>query len=478
MHGLASIERSEYLCAGKPSLNTTFMRKLLNYLLLITASVVFMSGSCSGGDDPEPEPTPVGPDTPQPGDKTKLTVNPTALSFDGNGGTEVITIASPTAGWTAQSDQQWCSTTRKSTTQLEVYVGYSYETQPRTATITVTAGDQTATVTITQEGNKASLTVSQTELLFSVGGGKDSIVYVHCSPTYEGVKYEVSEGADWLHVSPDDGTFSSYMYVSADYNHSFSPRKATITVTLPEAEPQVIQVTQAAGFIAVEDPDQKVSFPYFSSAYMDYYSYFSVITTAEDPENIRIRIGDESWLYLEKEDSHGFGEDEWVHRSYWDEQDKVRYDVAFHSFYVGFKENSSFRQRNNTIEFLYHDSVLITIPAVQLPSPRLSVVAPHGTALPTSGGSLDVRVYANYEWTVTEPKVSGNATGEVWFTMKRVSDSMLRFTCRPNTTGKQRPKCYVTVKSYGAEENIYITEQDGTAGEGYGYGDGTQWDGQ
>ena len=176
--------------------------------------------------------------------------------------------------------------------------------------------------------------------------------------------------------------------------------------------------------------------------------------------------------------THGFGEDEWVHRSYWDEQDNVQYNVAFHSFYVGFKENSSFRQRNNTIEFLYHDSVLITIPAVQRPSPRLSVVAPHGTALPTSGGSLDVRVYANYEWTVTEPKVSGNATGEVWFTMERVSDSVLRFTCQPNTTGKQRPKCYVTVKSYGHEENIYITEQDGTAGEGYGYGDGTQWDGQ
>ena len=474
MHGLASIERSEYLCAGKPSLNTTFMRKLLNYLLLITASVVFMSGSCSGGDDPEPEPgpTPVEP-------KQEVKLSPTALTFAAeNAPEQTVTVTTASGIWTAKSDQEWCFATRRDNTTLIVGVNYNYGTTARTATVTVTSGDKTATLSVTQAGSVPTLTVSRNAMRFNAGGGQDSIVYVHCSPTYEGVKYEVSEGADWLHVSPDDGTFSSYMYVSADYNHSFSPRKATITVTLPEAEPQVIQVTQAAGFIAVENPDQEVSFPYFSSAYMDYYSYFSVITTAEDPENIRIRIGDESWLYLEKEDSHGFGEDEWVHRSHWDEQDKVRYDVAFHSFYVGFKENSSFRQRNNTIEFLYHDSVLITIPAVQLPSPRLSVVAPHGTALPTSGGSLDVRVYANYEWTVTEPKVSGNATGEVWFTMQRVSDSMLRFTCQPNTTGKQRPRCYVTVKAYGGEENIYITEQDGTAGEGYGYGDGTQWDGQ
>ena len=174
------------------------MRKLLNYFLLITASVVLMSGGCSGDDEPEADPV-----NPDPGQQTTLTLSPTALSFEAGGGEEqMVSVTSPTAGWTAKSDQDWCYATRKSTTQLAIGVSYSYVTTERTATVTVTAGEQTATIRVIQAGSKASLTLSRSSMHFAVDGGQDSLIQIHCTPTYTDLKYEVKGGGDWLSVSP------------------------------------------------------------------------------------------------------------------------------------------------------------------------------------------------------------------------------------------------------------------------------------
>lgn len=446
------------------------MRKLLTYMLIIAASVTLMSGGCSGDDEPEPNPgpTPVNPD---PGNPTSLSVSPTVLNFDEHGVSQTVTISSPTAGWTAKSDQDWCYTTRKSTTELEVSVSYNYTTSERNATITVTAGEQTATIHVTQPGSQAELTVNRNSMHFAVDGGQDSIVYIHCSPTYENLQYEVKGGDGWLTVTPESGQASSYIYLSATYNHAFSPRSATVTITLPETEPQVISVTQPAGFVRIETKPEVYTFPYFYD--QSFVNTFRVTTTAEDPENITIRFSDDTWLHI-KYDSYHRWDDSMVSYQMWDEQSQRNIPVSFREFWIYADENAKYQERYASADFYYGDSIIGHAEFMQRPTPRLSVVASHGTALPTSGGSVDVRVYSNYEWKYSEPTY--HEEGEPWLSVERINDSVLRISCQPNTTGKHRPNGLIVVESYGYSQNIVIKEMDGTAGEGYGYGDGTEWD--
>lgn len=445
------------------------MRKLLNYLLLITASIILMSGGCSGDDEPVPSPGP-SPENPST-DNERLAVSPTTLSFAAEAAEEqTVNVTSPTAAWTAKSDQEWCYTRRMSNTQLVIGVNNTYVTTERSATVTVTAGEQTATVRVTQAGSTARLSVSSNRLQFGFGGGQDSIIYIHCSPTYTDLKYEVKDGGDWLSISPASGEASDYIYVSAAYNHAFSPRAATITITLPETEPQVIDVTQRAGFIIAQGGDDVVTFPYF---YYDNYQTFSVITTAEDPENISMRFSDDTWLHFKSDNGHRW-DDDMVRYNWYDEQSQQHVPVSFHDFSVFADENGKYQERNASADIYYRDSLIKRVDFLQWPYPRLSVIAQHGTALPTSGGSLDVRVYANYEWKYTEPKYTEE--GDPWVSVERIGDSVLRFSCQPNKTDKHRPNCYVNIESYGYSQYVTITEKDGTAGEGYGYGDGTTWD--
>lgn len=445
------------------------MRKLLNYLLLITVSIVLMSGGCSGDDEPESDPG-SSLENPSTGNK-KLTLSPTALSFAAEAAEEqAVTVTSPTAAWTAKSDQEWCYATRKSTTQLTIGVNNTYVTTERNAIVTVTAGEQTATIRVTQAGTTARLSVSSNRLQYGTGGGQDSLIQIYCSPTYTNLKYEVKGGGDWLSVSPASGEASGYIYVSAAYNHTFNTRSATITITLPEAEPQVIDVTQRAGFVLVEGDNKLITFPYFR---YDNYQTFSVVTTAEDPENISMRFSDDTWLHFKSDYWHRW-DDNMVSYNWYDEQSQKSFPVSFREFKVFADENRKYQERNASADIYYRDSLIRQVNFLQWPYPRLSVIASHGTALPTSGGSLDVRVYANYEWKYTEPKYTEE--GDPWVSVQRINDSVLRFSCQPNKTGKHRPNCFVNIEAYGYSQGVTITEKDGTAGEGYDYSDGTEWD--
>ena len=432
------------------------MYKLPNHLLLLaTATVALTFAVGCGGDDPEPEPgpTPVEP-------KQEVKLSPTALTFEAeNASEQTVTVTTASGIWSAKSDQDWCFTSRRDNTTLVVGVGYNYGTTARTATVTVTSGEKSATLSVTQAGSVPTLTVSRDGIHFAPDGGKDSLIRIHCTPNYTDLRCEVKGGDDWLTIGPNDGQdIGDYVLVSAGNNETLEPRSATLTFTLPGAENKVVTVTQDPGYIDIRAGDT-ISFGYWGGK--DMASHVSFWTNLSSEEGMDVEC-DVDWLTVER--------NPFYHSDY-----QYRGEA---SFTIWPTANNSYDIREGRFRFLYKGKILKESVLIQYQYPRLSITTPHGTALPSSGGSLDIRIYSNYPWKVVQFGVVGQPGVEPWCTYQRINDVTLRFTAPPRQGSNQRPKCYINLASAGETMTVFITEQDGTAGEGYGYEDGTQWDGE
>lgn len=115
-------------------------------LMLMTAVVT----GCGGGDD-----DPASPDTPadpsKPGTSYTLSLSASSLNFEFYGGQQTVTVTTNALGFSSESNQAWCRTSRNGQT-LTVTVDANTTTEQRTATITVktTEGNKQQTITVTQ----------------------------------------------------------------------------------------------------------------------------------------------------------------------------------------------------------------------------------------------------------------------------------------------------------------------------------------
>lgn len=93
---------------------------------------------------------------------SQLTVRPQSLSFDSEGGEQVIRAQAPSQA-TASSSADWCQVTVGTQygdvkiTPVTVTVAANPTTYERTAVITITAGSQTETVSVTQAEGSATI---------------------------------------------------------------------------------------------------------------------------------------------------------------------------------------------------------------------------------------------------------------------------------------------------------------------------------
>lgn len=149
---------------------TTFM------LLLFSALTTLAVSGCGGGDDtPEappavvPSPSPSEPST-EPSAETFLVLGQNSLFFEKDGGERQVGIDTNAPGWTAESNQPWCSAKQSRSDLLTVTVGANTDNQLRAATIIVKTSDNKVqrTITVSQsyisDGNyirpaRASITI-------------------------------------------------------------------------------------------------------------------------------------------------------------------------------------------------------------------------------------------------------------------------------------------------------------------------------
>ena len=120
---------------------------------------------------------------------------------------------------------------------------------------------------------------------------------------------------------------------------------------------------------------------------------------------------------------------------------------------------------------LSHEGVdYAQITVTQLPPVLMQFEFPDGKTLPVNGGSIKVKVYTNVaEWSAAP------ASSNCWFTVTKTDNETLTLTCdkRQGTTPRAAQEVVVTAD----EETFRFTVSEASSSnEGYGYGDGSEWD--
>jgi Leucine-rich repeat (LRR) protein len=129
---------------------------------------------------------------------------------------------------------------------ITVAIAKNDATEPRSATITVTADDIVRTVNVLQAAANASLEVDGTELSYIP---EEAAAY--SLPVTGNTAWTAESSATWLTVSPATGTGSGTITVNAEANTVMESRSATITVTAGNIV-RTVSVTQAAAVPALE----------------------------------------------------------------------------------------------------------------------------------------------------------------------------------------------------------------------------------
>ena len=139
------------------------MKRTLFYLCLAAATIVC---GCKGDNPPEPVTVP----------EITLTSGQTAVISDEGGSAEIAFKA--TAAWTAASSQAWLTVNPQSgeagETGVTVTATANGEYDPRTATVTLTCGNDSKTVTVTQK-QKGALLISEGLQPVGAEGGQITI---------------------------------------------------------------------------------------------------------------------------------------------------------------------------------------------------------------------------------------------------------------------------------------------------------------
>jgi uncharacterized protein (TIGR02145 family) len=110
---------------------------------------------------------------------------------------------------------------------------------PRTATVTVIAGDIQVTLTVEQAANTPTLTLDKTTISSTKDGGISTI-----SATCD-TDWKVTSSQSWAVVSPSTGTGNNTFSVIVSENRSSTPRTAIVTVTAGYIQAKLM-VEQAA----------------------------------------------------------------------------------------------------------------------------------------------------------------------------------------------------------------------------------------
>lgn len=127
------------------------------FFLLFTL-LALLSG-CGKDDEPKPEPTPNPPSQNDPdnpdNEKINITLAPTTLSFEVQGGTLDLTVTCTTGKtWTLSGGESWCTASGTNGSNGAT-VTFTVEANPspdeRNATYTFTCGDKTAKLVVTQK---------------------------------------------------------------------------------------------------------------------------------------------------------------------------------------------------------------------------------------------------------------------------------------------------------------------------------------
>jgi hypothetical protein len=174
-----------------------------------------------------------------------LSISEESLAFEPDGSTGEVTVTTSAPSWeaTKETDADWFSFSKQGD-KLTVAVVKNTNTDDRTGTIKITAGNATEkTLTVTQ-GKSHTLSVDEASLSFEANGiGEKSVTITTTAPSWD-----ATPSAQWVQVEKQGNTLK--VKVTSE-NGETSPRNATIKITAGTAPERTINVTQKEHTLSV-----------------------------------------------------------------------------------------------------------------------------------------------------------------------------------------------------------------------------------
>ena len=143
-------------------------------MFFLAAAAVACVVACNKPDNPAPTP---GPET-----KDEVTVSPTSVAFEADGGTLKVAVTTTVNDYTVSGNPDWLTVT-KSGKEISLTAAQNTVNEARSATLTVTAGKATANISVSQKAGSpyAGFTVLK-EAHMEYGG---TMLYAFMKPTEE-----------------------------------------------------------------------------------------------------------------------------------------------------------------------------------------------------------------------------------------------------------------------------------------------------
>lgn len=179
----------------------------------------------------------------------KLSVSTSSLNFGDVGDTKSLKVqaSNETLVWTAGTEDAWLKVSPElgnGSATLIVTAEANNSAANRTGTVTITSGETTIPVTVTQTGGSFSLSASS--LSFVDAGESKSLTIT----TTTSLPWTATSASSWLKVSPESGSGSATLSVTAEANNSTAERTGKLFIVSGDKSIPVV-VTQSGGSISV-----------------------------------------------------------------------------------------------------------------------------------------------------------------------------------------------------------------------------------
>ena len=215
------------------------MKKLFLLSLLASAALIF-----AGCEKPEPEqPEEPGQEQPAP-EVGKITLeSDEALVFSDNGESHEVSFEA-TLDWTAAASEDFVTVKPTSgkagEATITVTIGANESYDPRTATVTLTCGEDQKTISLTQK-QKGALLLTQSDIYVAAEGGKVTVV----AKANTNVTATVPDAAkNWITEVKTKGLVDYSFDFEVAANESEHPRVGQIVFT-NESGSETITIQQA-----------------------------------------------------------------------------------------------------------------------------------------------------------------------------------------------------------------------------------------
>lgn len=181
-------------------------------------------------------------------DTNTLTVNPTQIEFDEEGGFASMTIITNADTWDVLNQSpDWINLSKKTGPKNETLVNIEVNTktlEPRTSKLTVTAGNaEPVEVAVSQLASTYlyDIECNMLELTFTRGGNSKNLNFSTNAPSWN-----ISCEDDWLTFSDTTGTNGeNTITITALQNPSENARDAKVTIAAEHAISHEINITQS-----------------------------------------------------------------------------------------------------------------------------------------------------------------------------------------------------------------------------------------